>query len=153
MRHEDLREYVIRPVLEDMKMHTEAAENILVMIAAHESHMGTYLKQTKGPACGIYQIEPRTEQDVWDTYLTKHGSRHLDKVERYKARTSSKLNLCANLPYQTALARIILWRISEPLPAANDLEGLARYAKKHWNTEGGAATWEDYLQAYLRFGV
>lgn len=142
-----LREQVIRPVLQDMGYHSEAAENLLVMIAAHESKMGTYIKQIKGPARGIYQMEPATDKDIWTTYL--HGRESLRvRVAKYKSGGSPEQDLTANLLYQTAMARAFFLRFKEPIPAANDLQGLAEYAKKYWNTNAGKATPADYLTAY-----
>lgn len=130
-----LREYVIRPVLKDMGHYSQAAENLLVMIAAHESKMGTYLKQIDGPALGIYQMEPTT-------------ARWLDDGYDYRSAQRLEDDLTANLLYQTALARVFFTRFEEPLPHEKDLQGLAAYAKKYWNTRAGKATPEDYLDAY-----
>ena len=41
----------------------------------------------------------------------------------------------------------------EALPEEQDIEGLARYAKKYWNTDEGKATWEDYFNAYCEHCV
>lgn len=63
---EQLRLYVIRPTLEKIELWSEAAENLLLGTTAQESHMGTYIKQVgKGPALGIYQMEPATHKDIW----------------------------------------------------------------------------------------
>ncbi|NMU24009.1 hypothetical protein HKB21_00040, partial [Vibrio parahaemolyticus] len=42
--------------------------------------------------------------------------------------------------FAVATARLNLIRFPEALPEADDLEGLARYAKKYWNTSAGKAT-------------
>lgn len=136
-----LREYVIRPVLKDMGYYSLAAENLLVMIAAHESKMGTYLKQVNGPALGIYQMEPKTAAALLEyasVYAYTSGSRSL----------APEVDLAGNLLLQTALARKYLLSFEEALPHEEDLEGLADYAKKYWNTRAGKATPEDYLDAY-----
>lgn len=144
-----LREHVIQPVLKDMGMYSQAAENLLVMIAAHESKMGTYLKQIKGPALGIYQMEPVTAIDIQDNFIKKRPDLH-ERVKGYMTGMGGgrKHDLAANLMFQTALARVFFLRFKEPLPAADDLEGLAAYAKKYWNTYLGKATAADYLKAY-----
>jgi hypothetical protein len=63
MNPKQLRELVIRPVLEYLHPdipYSHEAEDLLMMIAAHESHLGEYVKQVQGPALGIYQMEPDT---------------------------------------------------------------------------------------------
>lgn len=145
-----LREYVIRPVLKNLDLHSSAAENLLVMIAAHESKMGTYMRQLGGgPAAGIYQMEGSTAMDVW-----RYVDERRDDEDWYyqlsdmEGETPLRDSLTWDMGYQTALARIYLYRFPEPLPEADDLEGLAKYAKKYWNTTAGAATPSDYLEAY-----
>jgi len=48
-------------------------------------------------------------------------------------------------------ARIYLWRISEAIPDAADVDGLAEYAKTYWNTEAGKATPKLYADAYKKY--
>jgi hypothetical protein len=69
MNARQLRAYVIQPTLKPMGLWSLAAETLLVGTCAHESAMGKYLHQIKGPALGIYQIEPITHFDIWNNYL------------------------------------------------------------------------------------
>jgi len=46
------------------------------------------------------------------------------------------------------LARLHYYRVPEPFPSGKD--ALARYAKDHYNTHLGSATWQDYRDAYER---
>lgn len=154
------REDIIRPVLKSLESigipNTRNAEDLLVMIAAHESHLGHYVRQVKGPALGVYQIEPDTAKDVIKNYLGFRPKRHF-KVRSFRANNLSlEENLKANLFYQTAMARIILWRVPAALPMrsmfkfrSEYLRALAVYAKNHWNTHLGAAEFGDYFNAYL----
>ena len=48
----------------------------------------------------------------------------------------------------TAMARIHYYRVPEKLPPKEDIKAMAVYAKRHYNTELGKATWEDYAEAY-----
>ena len=149
MNAKQLRELVVRPTLEYLDPlipYSKEAEDLLMMTAAHESHLGTYLKQVGGPALGIYQMEPATHDDIWDNFLKY-------KIPLANAVTVDNIGgmydhseLITNLAYATAMARVHYWRVPEPLP--KDLRGLAEYAKKHWNTELGKATAEDYYNAY-----
>lgn len=120
--------------------NSEAAVRLLLMICAHESGGFTYCKQRGGPALGLFQMEPATFAHVID-YLKRSGRfpavRHLP-VER----------LVIDPEYAAAIARVYLWSFPEPLPDADDLEGLATYAKKYWNTPAGKATAEKYLNDF-----
>ena len=54
------REEVVRPVLQDLKMYSPVAENLIMGTAAQESGF-TYIKQLGGgPALGMFQVEPAT---------------------------------------------------------------------------------------------
>lgn len=155
------RSLVIRPVLECLGPvipYSQEAEDLLFMTAAHESALGTYLKQVSGPALGIYQMEPDTHNDIWDNYLEyREDLRPL--VLRLLGRFGSVDTLVFNLAYATAMARIHYYRIKEPLPKKDDypnnseeyLKALSQYAKKYYNTEKGKATPEDYYNAYIRY--
>ena len=147
---------VIREVLTDLSINTiipvsEDAVHILMMLGAHESHFGTYLKQKGGgPALGFYQIEPPTEKDVL-RYL-REGSKTQWKRDLYNYLMGFPNEaLKMNLWYQTVIARVKLWMITEPLPSKDDLPAMAMYCKQHWNTDAGKAKPEDYLVAYKRY--
>lgn len=144
-----LRTLVIRPILQGMGMYSPAAENLLMGIAAHESHLGTFIKQIKGPACGMFQMEPDTEMDLWDNYLLKHRRDLVEVVRPYLSDEPDPL--ITHLGYQVAMARIKLWRVSEPLPDATDIPALASYWKRHWNTIAGKGTEGEFIANYERF--
>ena len=151
--HKQLREYVIRPVLHHLGLYSEAAEELLVLTAAVESQGGQYLHQLgKGPAVGIYQMEPATHDDLWQNYL------------RYKTELSDKITdlaselfgqhaneMAGNLYYATAMARIHYLRKPGAIPNKSDVRGLAGYWKSHYNTHLGAGTVEKAVQAYFRY--
>jgi hypothetical protein len=151
MKAKQLLTYVIRPVLGRMKCGGSSAENLLLLTAAQESGMGEYIHQLGGgPALGIYQMEPRSEQSVlqWLEIQVPHihdtviGYYHLDGVDG---------QACGNLYYATALARAFYLRFPEKLPDADDAEGLARYYKLYYNTPRGAATVAGALSSYRTY--
>ena len=144
-----LREHVIRPILKEMDFYSKAAENLLMGIAAQESHLGTYLRQINGPAQGIFQMEPATEQDIWERYLSRHRLDLAATVSQFLG--SEPDPLVTNLAYQVAIARIKLWRVPEPLPVATDIPALAQYWKTHWNTALGRGTEAEFIENYTRF--
>ena len=125
----------------------EAAVRLLLMIAAHESGGFMYVRQVRGPALGLFQMEPATYTDTM-RYISERQERfpklRWDSLPRPKA-------LCVDSWLAAQMARVYLMRFPEALPDKDNLEGLARYAKKYWNTEAGKATWEDYFNAYREY--
>ena len=150
-----LRTCVIRPVLKDLDLWSPVAENLLLGTAAQESHMGTYLDQAdptiEGPAFGIFQIEVKTHDDIWENYLA-YNEDLARVVRRYSLPTFSYSQLAGNLYYATAIARIHYRRVKEPLPNdPTNVKALANYWKTHFNTPLGRGTVEEFESNYRRF--
>ncbi|MDT0635088.1 hypothetical protein [Spectribacter hydrogenoxidans] len=144
---DQLREYVIEPVLSYLHLYSPEAVELLILTAAHESAGGHYLHQVGGgPALGIYQMEPATHDDIWRNYLEYRHD--LDDAVNTWRLVGAPWNdgdprpteMTGNLYYATAMARIHYLRVPKPLPAADDLDGLAGYWKAHYNTFAGAGT-------------
>lgn len=122
---------------------SKSAIILLIMIAAHESGGLMYVRQIRGPARGLFQMEPISLNAVLE-YLRRKPDK-FDSMQHY-------LNYSADhLIYDTVaaivFARIYLMMDPEPLPDEDDLLELAKYAKRRWNTEAGKATVDDYLMA------
>lgn len=159
IRSDHLLSQVITPVLWQLNMLSRNAEQLLLAIAAQESRLGEFLVQhPAGPALGIYQMEGWVHDDQWNNWLSYRA----DIAEKvwpltmmitpdYTGKWPAAQTLCGNLYYATAMARIKLRRVSEPLPAADDLPGLARYWKQHWNTTQGKGTEAQFIDNYHRF--
>jgi hypothetical protein len=146
----ELQQHVIRPTLQAISLWSDAAEYLLLGTAAQESQLGYYLTQIHGPALGIYQIEPATHADVWQNYL-EYQPYLAEKVQTLLSpfNTQDKDQaLITNLAYSTAIARIIYYRVPQPLPAAYDLPGLAAYWKQYYNTPAGQGTVEEFMANY-----
>lgn len=139
---------MVQDVLESIGKNyaTSNAINLLVMTAAQETHLGRWLYQVRGPAQGIYQMEPNTVHDLWQNGLSNHMRDRI--AEEYRP---SRWSLKYDLAYQTILARLYYARFEEPIPA--NIREMAEYYKKYWNTEAGDATPRQALDNYLRYGV
>lgn len=147
---QQLRVLIIRPTLQKLNLWSQSAENLLLGTCAQESQMGSYVAQVNGPALGIYQIEPNTYQDVLNNFLRYKPA--LNNTVASLAETSIR-SLMVNLDYATAITRIIYLRAPEPLPDADDLNGLAHYYKEHYNTPLGAATVDQFIANYKRYVI
>jgi len=156
MNPQVLHDYIIYPALEHLgsKYNSKVARILLLSTAAQESHCGTYFKQVKGPALGIYQMEPATTKDLFDNSLTYNPmlTAQLGGLQSHAAKVNPKLlSVLGNTFYATGLARANYYRFSKPLPKPDDIYGIWEYYKRFWNTNEGAATEEEFMKNYQRF--
>ncbi|HLS52714.1 MAG TPA: hypothetical protein VK031_01995 [Tissierellaceae bacterium] len=150
IKPDQLRKYVIQPALRYIGAYSEDAEELLILTAAQETHLGQDLHQVNGPALGIFQMEPATAQDIYDNFLI-YRPHLLTLVSDLAIGQHVEDELCGNLYYAAAMARCTYLRHSEPLPDKNNLRGMAEYYKKYYNTVKGAAKLEDIFENYHRY--
>jgi hypothetical protein len=144
-----LRDLITRTLKEIPHGHSEDAVELLMMIAAHESRLGTYLRQVGGPALGIFQMEPATHDDVWE-----NGDSCEDNgaVLGYNLECTIGGDMLEyDLRYQIFMARQRLFMKPEQIPSVNRVAEMAMYCKRHWNTVHGDADAPDYFNAYLDY--
>lgn len=139
--------HLIKRVLKPFGTWSQAAEDLLIGTAAQESCVGTYITQIKGPAKGIFQMEPATEKDLWEYIVRKDLHYLVGTVSGVFG--PNPLHLEGNLIYQIIMARIFYLRVKERIP--DGIEAQARYYKKYWNTEAGKATVEQYMKNVYRY--
>ena len=171
MKARDIEMHVVRPALRslgiyDDRMYSEAAVVLMMGTIAQESDMGAYTSQIGGgPALGIPQIERDTHTDnminfVWSraellgclqaVSLLPLKNMAQDEPEFFYSE-EFHLQLVWNWQYAVAHARIKYWRAPEPLPALEDLNGMAEYWKKHYNSAGGKGSAAEWLDSYDYF--
>ena len=151
---DQLLELVIIPTLKYLNMDSPAAQNLLLGTAAHESAMGRYIKQIRGPALGIYQVEPATHDDIWINYLKYRpelAAKVRSLIPAFDGDIPPAENMIWDLRYATANARICYWRISEPLPDANDIPAMADYWDVHYNANPHKGFPHEFVAAYERY--
>ncbi len=147
-----LREYVIRPALTAINKWSESAEELLVLTCAQESLGGTYLHQLKGPALGIFQMEPNTYTDIWERYLPYRPElvHSMLNYLQYSRRPGPEV-MVYNLSYAAFMCRIHYLRVSDALPKAEDALGLAKYWNEHYNCNPSKGTDREAVENYLKF--
>lgn len=169
INYNQFREFVVVPTLKYLDpviSYSEEAVDLLMMTAAHESKGGTYLKQIKGPALGVYQMEPATHYDIYKNYL-RFNPKIKSLLEDFTINAGIILqegeDMVFNLAYATAMARVHYYRVPKALPKRDVitewvtpemreddyLRELAEYAKKHYNTYLGKAEPEDYYKDFI----
>jgi hypothetical protein len=146
------RRLVVTPTLDMLGMYSKSVEELLVFTCATESKGGTYIKQIQGPALGVYQMEPATHQDVWGNYIKRQSGLMTKVAVRFNINTVPEPNrMIYDMLYSTMMARLMYRRFSEPLPNHSDIDAIWEYYKKYWNTELGAATKKESIDAYKKF--
>lgn len=113
--------------------------DLLMLTAQIESDLGHYYRQVKGPAVGVFQIEPTTEKSIWNDYL-KYRKPLAKKIESLRTKTKIGSNeLEWNIAYSSALAHVLYrWRGVNP-DTMTTAEMLEAY-KKAFNTTKGKST-------------
>lgn len=159
MNPEQLKKY-IESVLEEVPREGFASQisvYLLLLTSATESNCGEYIRQTNGPAMGIFQNEPDTEKLVWkwalenDTYLFKK------LMSSCTGKIFGGSDLAGNLRYQILLSRINYWAWPQSLPDVktppddDGIRKLAEYWKKYWNTEKGKGTIPKAIEDYCTY--
>ena len=141
----DLFRQQIKAALENYRLpgSTDAVE-LLRMIAAHEADGFKYCQQVRGPALGIYQMEPATFFDV-KSYAQR------TKWHRVVSPEDKPERMILDFDFATAMARLVFLKRPELLPSSKNLSGMSVYAKRVWNTALGKATPKLYSQAYKKY--
>lgn len=140
---------LIERVLKDVGLNSPEAVNLLLGTAAQESGFGTYIRQTVGPALGVFQMEPATFRDHCK-WVFAQGNPLSSKVSGWsKFGTAEELEW--NLAFAIVMCRIHYLRVPHPLPDANDVSGLAEYWKRYYNTVAGRGTVEQFIKNYKRY--
>lgn len=150
----DFRECVVEPVLEYLEPHiqySQSAINIILLTTIAESELYKLRQYSGGPARGFIQMEPGTEQSIWDNFL-KFRSELKHKIKKLHLSTLSReANLAGNLHYQVAMCRLQYWPVPEKLPTIDDSAGMASYYKRFYNTALGKAKESEIEATYIKY--
>jgi len=153
-------ERLIQTVVAVMRLYSVEAIDLLMLTAAQESNLGKYIQQLgNGPARGIFQMEPKTIQDLYDNFL-KYNKQKADVLQSFRTSCSLETDLTGNLLFQIAAARLQYYRKPEKLPVKKGfadgfeyITDLAKYWKTHWNTNLGKGTVQEAVQNYYKYVI
>lgn len=162
MDSEILYKSVIEPVQRALGINSGV--HLMLGTAAAESGMGRWFKQVRGPALSPWQIETRTAYDIEYRYLPEKKPHLIPILEGLKLKDQAFFNvkhtsalpkenkeLYGNLYYSCAIARLLYYSKPQPLPAHDDIWGLARYWKRHYNTRLGKGRAGQFVRAYRKY--
>lgn len=160
VRHLSL--FVVRPTLAVLSgpdvpgLDGEAAVELLLGTAAVESGFRALDQITGsgdrvlGPAYGLFQIEPASLDDLHDNFLRYRPSLAARLRGLAADWPAPAMQLCTNLAYAAAVARLLYYRSSVRLAAPGDVEGHGRVWKQVYNTAKGKGRAEDFVTTYRR---
>jgi hypothetical protein len=139
---------VIRPTLQALGYGSAAAEQLLLGTAIAESGLRERRQLGDGPARGLFQMEPKTHEDIWQNYL-QYRPNLAAAVRRHTGGLPPSADLLEQHDdYACAMARVHYMRVSAALPPAGNLTAQAAYWKAHYNTQGGGGSDNHYLAAW-----
>jgi hypothetical protein len=152
---QQLKDLIIIPTISAIGLYSPDALQLLVGTAAQETQLGTYIAQigigTNG-GLGIYQCEKPTYNDIWDNVVQNNVAMRA-KIKLYLGYDGkpSHLRLISDIALATVIARLHYYRVGESLPSGKNVEAMARYWKKYYNTRLGKGTEEQFIQNYDKY--
>lgn len=154
-----LRDYIVRPTLELLDLpYIDSAERLIMGTGAQESAGFRYIHQLgKGPALGIFQMEPATFRDLWKRYGEQ--STHLGSKLISIAGEGSLIQpfsifsqrLVYDLRFACAMCRVHYYARKFTFTGLETVEDLAHIWKKHYNTIKGKGTVEEFIRNWNRY--
>jgi hypothetical protein len=144
---------LVQESLTSIGLWSREAEELIMLTAAQESRLGEYIKQIKGPALGVMQMEPATFEDHLHSYLKYKEDLQSAILTVCNMKYFDEQALVFNLKFSIIMARVHYLRKPESLPDYNDLRGIAKYYKKHYNTYSGSAKIEEAMSNYQKYAL
>jgi len=134
---------IIKPTLRFIGLDGPQASMLVLGTGLTESGLNAIV-QNGGPALGFWQMEPATCRDIWHNFLAFRTDLRLkvgSLIGTWPDPEDQALE--GNLYYAAAMCRIKYLRVPEALPIM-ELDTMAEFWKKWYNTEKGAGTPEDF---------
>jgi len=142
---EQLRDYVVKPVLLELDMYSKAAERLVIGTGLVESQM-KYIHQISGPALGFWQMEPTTHDDIWENYILFRPDT-AKAIARYTEQDyKNSKQLMWNMRYAAGMCRLHYRRVPSRLPHEDDIVGMAAYWKEFYNTSLGKGSETKFIR-------
>lgn len=152
MNKQQLRE-LVEETLIDIGYDSGSAVELILGTIAVESYNGYYIKQVRGPALGIGQMEPDTFHWLLENYLSWNPDL-LDHIKRVcNIGDFNKETLVYNLKFAICMTRVRYLVDPHPLPEPGNLDALAGYWKRVYNSYLGAGTTKKFKTLYKKHVV
>lgn len=147
-----IRDLVVIPALTTIGHAEPAAIRLVIGTGLIESQY-SYISQVGGPALGPFQMEPETCNDAWFNYLPYQSALRASITHLMATYQDKVEQLSWNWQYAAAMCRIKYLRSPDPLPHVDDLEGMASYHKKIYNSPLGSADPNKFIELATQFGL
>lgn len=146
MRLTMIRDHIVIPALGACGIHSAARERLVMATGLAESHFEAVRQKGGGPALGYFQMESMTHDDIWARYLgASKRQALLDGLRALSDTPGEARELECNPFYAAAMCGIHYLRVAAPLPHPNDIEGMAGYWKRYYNTAAGKGTVQGFI--------
>jgi hypothetical protein len=151
-----LRTLVIRPAISAIGLWSEDAEELLMLTAATESHLGQYIRQVgmngSSGAFGIFQMEKATYDLLWKNMILPNTSLKA-KIRLFTGYEGKPVveRLITDLSLAAIMTRLFYFDIKSPLPPGNDSYEMAAYWKRWYNTEMGKGSMNKAMEDYKKY--
>jgi hypothetical protein len=150
------RELVIRPAISAVGLWSEDAEELLMLTAATETHLGEYLRQSgmNGIAggFGVFQMQQPSYDLIWKNQILNNPSLKA-KIRLFTGYEGKPVieRLITDLALSAIMTRLFYFDIKATLPKASDSYELAAFWKRWFNTEMGKGTINKALEDYKTY--
>lgn len=142
-----VNEFIIVPALCAVDIYSENRADLVLKIGAAETLYRTQKQGGGGPARSWWQMEPKTHNDIWSTFLGQsHRKNIVDGLSCMSYAPGDIKELTNNPWYAAAMCGIHFLRFKEPLPEAGETLSQAEYWKKYYNTSEGKGTISGFLE-------
>lgn len=121
--------------------------DIVLETAAVESLRGQLVRQKRGPALGIYQMEPETREDLLNWLKYRHKDVYNEVMVFWEKKQTDEWNYVHNIPWQTAMCLIKYWYVS-----GHNLQDLCRDRSSRavlWRIRYNTLKGKGSVQAYI----
>lgn len=146
----------IKRVLKTLNISLKDEENFILLLmetVAIETNFGFYVTQIKGPALGVFQIQPSTFRSLNKNYL-RLNPEIKEKIDLYRRNDlTDEENLTYNLKYQIAYAAVLYIANGCHTRDLSSKNNRARIYKIYFNSLEGKATISDFIRktAYIEY--
>lgn len=153
---DDLLYAVIKPALDNLNLRYPSGIALLAGTCAAESGAGAFLLQSSYKpgqdlnaftgGLGLFQMQRDDHDDILKNYLPGNPT-IAGKLHAALGSFDAK-RLITDLIYAAMFCRVHYLRNDQPLPAWNDVVGLANYWKTHYNSSSGAGDSNHFVANY-----
>ena len=135
--------------------YDDSVRKLMLGTAACES-LFTIRKQVRGPARGLWQAEPNTAIDIYKNYLQYHPNVYEVMTHMFADEVTFNVppkdileyRLVSDDEYACAIARLVYARDRHAIPS--DINDIAKYYKRVYNTVRGKGSAERFLSIWSR---